>query len=63
MAERLSARTGSIQAVEENVAAIKSWDRALLLKRSAIERLSDRITAVAAGAPSICKSTCSSSVK
>ena len=53
MAEPPSAQTGSIQAVEENVGAIRSWDRALLLERSAVERLSDRITSIAAGAWSI----------
>jgi uncharacterized membrane protein len=53
MADHTAARTGSIQAVEENVEAIKAWDRAMLLDRSAIERLSDRITMAAAGAPSI----------
>ena len=53
MAAQPSARTGSIQAIEENVEAIKSWDRALLLKRSPVQRLSDRITLVAAGGPSM----------
>ena len=53
MAVDTSARTGSIHAIEENVDAIKSWDRALLLKRSKIERFSDRITVIAAGGPSI----------
>jgi len=48
-----AARAGSIDAVEENVEAIKSWDRALLLRRSKIERLSDSITLAAAAAPSI----------
>jgi uncharacterized membrane protein len=48
-----SAQTGSIEAVEENVEAIKSWDRALLLKRSRVERLSDSITFAAAGSLSI----------
>ena len=48
-----TARTGSIQAVEENVEAIKSWDRALLLKRSKVQRLSDSITLAAAGGPSM----------
>jgi uncharacterized membrane protein len=46
-------QTGSIHAVEENVEAIKSWDRALLLKRSQVERLSDGITLAAAGGPSM----------
>ena len=53
MAVDTSARTGSIQAVEENVEAIKSWDRTLLLKRSKVEQLSDSITLAAASAPSI----------
>jgi uncharacterized membrane protein len=53
MAARQSPRTGSIHAVEENVEAIKAWDRALLLKRSTVERLSDRLTCAAAGAPSL----------
>lgn len=53
MTARNSPRTGSIHAVEENVEAIKSWDRALLLKRSRVERLSDRITLAAAGGPSL----------
>lgn len=53
MAGQQAARTGSIQAVEENVEAIKAWDRAMLLERSAVERLSDRITLSAAGAHSI----------
>jgi uncharacterized membrane protein len=42
------ARTGSINAIEENVEAIKSWDRALLLRRTWMERIADRITNVAA---------------
>src|SRR5215217_6657523 len=42
------ARTGSMPAVEENVEAIKAWDRALLLKRSKAERFSDWITLQAA---------------
>jgi uncharacterized membrane protein len=36
-------------ALEENVEAIKSWDRALLLKRSTAERFSDWITLQASG--------------
>jgi uncharacterized membrane protein len=47
------AGTSSINAVEENVDAIKSWDRALLLRRSRIERLSDRITLAASAGPTI----------
>jgi uncharacterized membrane protein len=53
MTAQISPRTGSIQAVEENVKAIKSWDRALLLKRSKVQRLSDSITLAAAGGPSM----------
>jgi uncharacterized membrane protein len=53
MATDRAASTASIEAVEENVEAIKSWDRALLLKRSKIERLSDDITLAAAAGPSI----------
>lgn len=53
MTAHISPRTGSIQAVEENVKAIKSWDRALLLKRSKVQRLSDSITLAAAGGPSM----------
>jgi uncharacterized membrane protein len=47
------ARTGSIHAVEENVEAIKAWDRALLLKRSWAQRISDSITGIAASGGSI----------
>src|SRR5688572_1829353 len=47
------AHTGPIRAVEENVNAIKSWDRAALLKRSRIERLSDKITSAAASSVSL----------
>lgn len=47
------ARTGSIHAVEENVEAIKAWDRALLLRRSWAQRLSDRITLAAASGASM----------
>ena len=53
MTAETSPRTGSIHAVEENVEAIKSWDRALLLQRSKVERLSDGITLAAAGGPSM----------
>ena len=53
MAAEDAAQTGSINALEENVEAIKSWDRALLLKRSRIERISDNITLAAAAGPSI----------
>jgi uncharacterized membrane protein len=53
MAADRDARTGSIHAVEENVEAIKQWDRALLLKRSWAQRVSDRITVAAAGGVSM----------
>ena len=53
MASKDVARTGSIHAVEENVEAIKSWDRALLLRRSWTERISDRITNTAASGKSM----------
>jgi len=53
MASEERARTGSIHAVEENVEAIKAWDRALLLQRSWAQRISDRITNVAASGGSI----------
>jgi uncharacterized membrane protein len=53
MAARSAPQTGSIHAVEENVEAIKSWDRALLLKRSQVERLSDGITLAAASGVSM----------
>lgn len=53
MADPNTPRTGSIDAVEENVEAIKSWDRLLLLKRSKVERLSDGITLAAAGGRSM----------
>ena len=48
-----TAQTGSIHAVEENVGAIKAWDRALLLKRSWMQRISDRITVAAASGVSM----------
>ena len=53
MASDTQARTGSINAVEENVAAIKSWERAHLLKRSWAQRVSDRITSIAASGGSM----------
>lgn len=43
----------SIHAVEENVEAIKAWDRALLLRRSWAQRVSDRITLWAASGASM----------
>lgn len=53
MGTKRAASTGSIQAIEENVEAIKAWDRALLLRRSWTERLSDRITMVASSGTSM----------
>ena len=53
MASERVAQTGSIHAVEENVEAIKEWDRALLLRRSWAQRLSDRITLAAASGTSM----------
>lgn len=53
MAASRDARTGSIQAVEENVEAIKSWDRRVMLKRTATQRLSDSITRVASSGGSM----------
>jgi uncharacterized membrane protein len=47
------AQTGPIRAVEENVNAIKSWDRAALLKLSRLERLSDKITSAVASSVSL----------
>ena len=54
MAANQAAPTGAIDAVEENVEAIKSWDRALLAqsdRRSSA--LSDSVTLAAAAGPSI----------
>ncbi len=54
MASDQQARTGPpINAIEENVEAIKSWDRALLLKRTWAQRISDGITNVAASGGSM----------
>jgi uncharacterized membrane protein len=53
MAPEKPAPTASIEAIEENVDAIKSWDRALLLRRSRTQRFSDRITNVAASGGSL----------
>jgi uncharacterized membrane protein len=53
MASEARAQTGSIHAVEENVEAIKAWDRALLLQRSWTQRVSDRITRVASSGGSM----------
>jgi uncharacterized membrane protein len=46
-------RRSSIEAIEENVDAIKSWDRALLLNRSKTQRFSDAITNTAASGGSM----------
>ena len=43
--------TGSPQALEENIEAIKNWERAAVHHRSRLEQLSDAITRVAASAP------------
>ena len=53
MGSKRDAQTGSINAVEENVEAIKKWDRALLLRRTWTERVSDRITFAAASGTSM----------
>ena len=53
MSAHPEARTGAMPAVEENVEAIKAWDRALLEKRSKAQRISDGITSVAASGPSM----------
>jgi len=53
MAAERVAQAGSIHAVEENVEAIKAWDRALLLRRSWAQRISDRITLAAASGTSM----------
>ena len=44
---------GQPSAVEENVEAIKHWERATLLARSPVARLSDWIAARAGGGPAI----------
>lgn len=46
-------RTGSINAIEENVEAIKAWDRAMLLRRSWTQRISDGITLAASSGVSM----------
>lgn len=43
--------TAPEQALEENIAAIKTWERASVHERSRVERLSDDITRIAAGGP------------
>jgi uncharacterized membrane protein len=53
MAAQKPAPTASIEAIEENVDAIKSWDRALLVRRSKAQRLGDGITDIAASGASI----------
>ena len=45
------APAGSPQALEENIEAIKNWERAAVHQRSRLEQLSDAITKVAASAP------------
>jgi uncharacterized membrane protein len=42
---------GGAGALDENVEAIKRWEQVLLHERSAAERLSDRITVIAASGP------------
>jgi uncharacterized membrane protein len=39
------------RALEENIAAIKTWERASVHERSRVERLSDDITRIVAGGP------------
>jgi uncharacterized membrane protein len=53
MAAKKTPPTSSTPEIEENIEAIKAWDRALLLKRSGAERVSDGITSVAASGPSM----------
>jgi len=53
MAEDRPPRSSSTPEIEENVEAIKAWDRALLLKRSGVEQFSDWITTKAAGSGSL----------
>jgi uncharacterized membrane protein len=53
MTAQRASRSSSIPEIEENVEAIKAWDRALLLKRSGIEQFSDWITAKAASGGSL----------
>lgn len=53
MAAKNTSRTSSTPEIEENVEAIKAWDRALLLRRSTVERISDAITVTAASGPSM----------
>ena len=47
--ERLG--TNRTSAVEENVLAIKRWERTILLARSKVEQLSDRIVGTAGRGP------------
>jgi uncharacterized membrane protein len=53
MAPERTAQTGSINAVEENVEAIRARDREIEKKRSLFERISDAVINAAAAAPSI----------
>jgi uncharacterized membrane protein len=53
MAAKNTTRSSSTPEIEENVEAIKAWDRALLLKRSGVQRISDAITSAAASGPSM----------
>jgi uncharacterized membrane protein len=45
--------SSSTPEIEENVEAIKAWDRALLLKRSGTQRISDVMTSAAASGASM----------
>jgi uncharacterized membrane protein len=53
MAADHATHSSSSPEIEENVEAIKAWDRALLLKRSGTQRFSDVITSVAASGGSM----------
>lgn len=44
-------RTQQVSATEENIELIRSWEQSLLLKRTALERIGDSITSVAASGP------------
>ena len=50
-ATRATADRSDIPAVEENVRAIRTWEKALLQERTAAERFSDWVTAAAASGP------------
>jgi uncharacterized membrane protein len=47
------AKEGSPHALDENIEAIKSWERASVHHRSRAERLSDEITRIVASGPSL----------